>query len=225
MYHCGYCVDKDIRQGEKHFNEVVNDDPEYIKSIAMLYYTHNGMQDFAKALQWYKRLEKRLDEDLKKSDHEKTKELVQLGLGLLYEYGGGVKQDYQKALGCYKGLVDNKTMVGFHRLGLMYYYGKGVLVDYKEARSLFKKTTCAFAHQNYKLPFVYPQTGIHTDDTQNNLVFCTMSYGESIGECYYYLGMIHRNGQGFPQDEEKAQENFDEALHYGYKRAKYEIIN
>jgi TPR repeat protein len=35
--------------------------------------------------------------------------------------------------------------------------------------------------------------------------------------------MMHRNGQGVPQDEEKAQENFDEALHYGCKRAKYEL--
>jgi TPR repeat protein len=72
MYHCGYGVDKDIEQGEKHFNEVVNDDPEYMKSIAMLYHTHDGMQDFAKALQWYKRLEKRLDEDLTVSDREKS---------------------------------------------------------------------------------------------------------------------------------------------------------
>jgi TPR repeat protein len=119
MYHCGYGVEKDIEQGEKHFNEVVNDDLEYMKFIAMLYHTHDGMQDFVKALQWYRCLEKRLDEDLADSDRKKINELVQVGLGLLYEYGGGVKQDYPKALGCYQDLIDNNMGLGFHRLGLM----------------------------------------------------------------------------------------------------------
>jgi TPR repeat protein len=225
MYHCEYGVDKDIEQGENHFNEEVNDDPEYVKSIAMLYHTHDGMQDFAIALQWYKRLEKRLDEDLTDSEREKTNELVQVGLGLIYEYGGGVEQDYQKALGCYKGLVDNKTMVGFHRLGLMYYYGKGVLVAYKEALSLFEKATRDMNQWNYKLPFVYPQTGVHTDDNQSNLIFCTITLSETKGESYYYLGMMHKNGQGVPQDEERAQGYFREALYHRCKRAKYEIVH
>jgi TPR repeat protein len=101
-------------QGEKYFNDVLDIDPNYMNSIAVLYHTYDGMQDFVKVLQWYRCLEKRLDEDLEYSDRRKINELVQLGLGLLYEYGSGVEQDYRKALGCYRGLVDNKTMVGFH---------------------------------------------------------------------------------------------------------------
>jgi TPR repeat protein len=225
MYHCEYGVDKDIEQGEKHFNEVVNDDPEYIKSIAMLYHTHDGMQNFAKALQWYKRLEKRLDEDLTDSGRGKINKLVQVGLGLLYKYGGGVAQDYQKALRCYKGLVDKNMGAGFHRLGLMYYYGKGVLVDYKEALSLFEKATRDMNQWNYKLPFVYPQTGVHTDDNQSNLIFCTIALLETKGESYYYLGMMHKNGQDIFQDEEKAQGYFREALYHRCKRAKYEVVH
>jgi TPR repeat protein len=34
---------------------------------------------------------------------------------------------------------------------------------------------------------------------------------------------MHRNGQGVPQDEEKSQGYFREALIRGCKRAKYEI--
>jgi TPR repeat protein len=171
MYRCGYGVDKDIGQGEEYFNEVVNDDPEYMKSIAMLYHTHDGMQNFTKAFQWYKRYEEWLDEDSKGSGHKVANDVVQAGLGLLYEYGDGVKQDYQKAIEYYQNLVNNNTRLGFHRMGLMYYYGKGVLVDYQKALNLFEETTSAFSEYNDKLPFVYPQTDSHTDGNQNSLVF------------------------------------------------------
>jgi TPR repeat protein len=93
MYHCGYGVDKDIAQGEEYFNNVVDIDPGYMNSITVLYHTHDGMQDFVKALQWYRYLEKRLDKGLEGSDRRGTNGLVQVGLGLLYEYGGGVEQD------------------------------------------------------------------------------------------------------------------------------------
>jgi TPR repeat protein len=73
-------------------------------------------------------------------------------LGLLYEYGGGVKQGYPKALGCYEDLVDNNTVAGFHQLGLMYYYGKGVLVDYKKALNLFEEAASALSKHVFKLP-------------------------------------------------------------------------
>jgi TPR repeat protein len=43
------------------------------------------------------------------------------------------------------------------------------------------------------------------------------------GESFYYLGIMHRNGLGVPQDEEKAQGYFREALKRQCKRAKYEI--
>jgi TPR repeat protein len=223
MYHRGYGIEQDIAQGEQYFNNAVDIDPNYMNSIAMLYHAHDGMQDFVKALQWYRRLEKRLDEELADSDREKTNEPVQVGLGLLYEYGGGVEQGYQKALGCYQDLIDNNMAAGFHRLGLVYYYGKGVLVDHREALSLFEKATHGKIMVNNKLPFVYSQTYLHQYDTQSNLVFCTVTNRRLQGEPFYYLGIMHRNGQGVPQDEEKAQGYFREALKHQCKRAKYEI--
>jgi TPR repeat protein len=87
MYHCGYGIEQDHNQGEKYFNEVVDIDLGYMGSIAVSYHTRDGMQDFVKALQWYRGLEKRLDEDLKKSNRRDINKLVQLGLRLLYEYG------------------------------------------------------------------------------------------------------------------------------------------
>lgn len=165
-----------------------------------------------------------LGEDLHDSYREKINELVQVGLGLLYEYGGGVEQDYQKALRCYKNLVGNARKVGFHRLGLMYYYGKGVSVNYKEAPSLFEEDPHGVLMHNGKLASVYSQSGFYTDDTQSNLVFCTMEFVDVKGESLYYLGMMHRNGQGVPQNEEKAREYFELAFVHGCKRALLEIV-
>jgi hypothetical protein len=58
----------------------------------------------------------------------------------------------------------------------MYYYGKGVLIDYKETWSLFERAIFGILMANKRLPSVYPQTGLHTDDTLDILVFCAMSY-------------------------------------------------
>jgi TPR repeat protein len=101
----------------------------------------------------------------------------------------------------------------------VYYYGKGVLIDYKKALSLFERAICGEVMAIKKLPSVYPQTDLHTDDTLDNLVFCTMSYRDVLGESLYYLGIMHKNGQGAPQDDERAQGYFREALDNNCKRA------
>jgi TPR repeat protein len=165
MYHCGYGVEKNMEQGEKCFDSLIKIDRDYMGRIANLYHTHDEMQDFDKALKWYTILEKILDEDLLESGKARIKTQIQIDMGLLYEFGNGVKQNYQKAFDCYKKLADDNIAAGLHRLALTYYYGNGVPIDYKEAFNLFEKQEYGRL-SNGNLPYVHYYMGLDTNESQ-----------------------------------------------------------
>jgi hypothetical protein len=52
MYHCGYGVDQNIMQGEKYFDMILDIHLGYVGVVAMLYHTHDGLQNFKTALEW-----------------------------------------------------------------------------------------------------------------------------------------------------------------------------
>ncbi|KAI8888312.1 HCP-like protein [Backusella circina FSU 941] len=225
MYHCGYGVEQNNDQGERYFNDAANENIEFTEQIAALYHTYDGLKDFTKALEWYRCLEKRLDEHLNHYIYGRINEQLQVGLGLLYEYGDGVEQDYQKAMEYYKKLADNDIKIGIHRLGLMHYYGKGVLVDYKESFRLFERATLDNLWWGEKLVFVFDQNDSYRSSSQRNLVYSTMNKNAVDGESHYYLGLLYKNGQGVHQDEIKSQHHFRTAFEHGCKRAKDKIEN
>lgn len=61
-------------------------------------------------------------------------------LGVLYQEGKGVKQDYAKARELYKKYCDLGNSKGCFNLGLLYDIGLGVRQDYKKANELYQKT-------------------------------------------------------------------------------------
>ena len=60
-------------------------------------------------------------------------------LGLAYEFGRGVKQDYSQAIEYYSAAADMQYAQAFYRLGLMSAHGKGTLQNPRTARNLFQK--------------------------------------------------------------------------------------
>jgi TPR repeat protein len=60
-------------------------------------------------------------------------------LALLYEYGRGVAQDFNKAAELYKRAAEENQLESMYNLGLMYAYGRGVPQDFTLARSYFEK--------------------------------------------------------------------------------------
>jgi TPR repeat protein len=223
MYHCGYGVEKNMEQGEKCFDRLIKIDRDYIGRIGNLYHTHNEMQNFDKALEWYTLLKKRPDERFGRNAQTKIKRQIQLGMGLLYEFGNGVKQNYQKAFNYYKKLADRNRTEGLHRLALMHYYGKGVPVDFREAFNLLEKS-CSGSSFNGSLPFVHYQIGLDTNGPQKKFAYRMVETVRIQGENYYYLGLMHRHEQGVLQDEEKARGCFKLAVGFGCERTKYELF-
>ena len=60
-------------------------------------------------------------------------------LGVMYNNGLGVKQNYFKAVKLYNKACDGGNAVGCYNLGVMYNNGQGVKQDYFKAKELFGK--------------------------------------------------------------------------------------
>ena len=65
---------------------------------------------------------------------------AQFYLGMMYLYGCGTRQDYEKAETCLKLAADHGDEEAQFWLGMMYYSGKGVPQDYNAALSWFQKS-------------------------------------------------------------------------------------
>ena len=71
---------------------------------------------------------------------------AQYNLGVMYEKGEGVRQDYRKAIEWYEKSANQGYAAAQYNLGLMYYQGKGVRQDYHKAKWWFG-TACDFGYQ------------------------------------------------------------------------------
>ena len=63
---------------------------------------------------------------------------AQYNLGIMYDNGEGVPQDYKEAVKWYKLAAEQEYASSQFNLGIMYAKGKGVLQDHKEAVKWFK---------------------------------------------------------------------------------------
>ena len=61
----------------------------------------------------------------------------QFEIGLKYEKGDGIEQDYAKALEYYSRAADKNYAEAMYRLGRFYRYGLGVAINYQKAIDLF----------------------------------------------------------------------------------------
>ena len=68
-------------------------------------------------------------------------------LGVMYEEGRGVKQDYAEAAKWYRRAADQGYGYSQNNLGWMYATGRGVPKDTKESVKLFKKATISMRQQ------------------------------------------------------------------------------
>ena len=65
---------------------------------------------------------------------------AQYNLGVMYENGKGVTQDYKEAVKWYRKSAEQGTASAQTNLGLMYDKGEGVTQDYKEAVKWYRKS-------------------------------------------------------------------------------------
>lgn len=92
-----------------------------------------------------------IDNTIAKEVYEKACELEKGGscalLGIFYEYGQDVNQDYQQARTYYEKACKLNDVVGCTNLGLLYDEGRGVSQDLQQAKTYYEKA-CELGEQS-----------------------------------------------------------------------------
>lgn len=70
---------------------------------------------------------------------EKGDAKAQHNLGVMYDYGRGIPQDFSKAREWYRRAAEQGTPEAQHNLGLMYYNGQGIPQNYTEAAKWYRR--------------------------------------------------------------------------------------
>lgn len=96
---------------------------------------------------------------------EKGDVIAQLVLGVAYESGNSVKQDYKKAIMWYEKAAIQGNANAQYSLGMMYGKGQGTKQDYNKAFKWIKKSADQdFSDAQYTLGLIYMQgQGVRQD--------------------------------------------------------------
>ncbi|KAK8837474.1 hypothetical protein M9Y10_036471 [Tritrichomonas musculus] len=137
-------------------------------------------------------------------------------LGLLYENGEGVKQDFEQAKKCYEKSSEQGNSHGYNRIGFCYKNGLGTETDYLKAVEYYRKGSDLgnkFSINN--LGFCYGQgRGVKQDYSK---AFECYKKGAELGnsDSYNNLGLCYDEGRGVNQDYSKAFECYKKGAELG----------
>ena len=145
---------------------------------------------------------------------------AQLSLGLMYEFGQGVLQDYAEAVKWYRLAAEQGEVDAQFNLGGLYESGQGVLQDYKEAVKWWRLAAEqgeAMAQTNLGYMYHYGQ-GVLQDNTLAHMGY---NIGSANGN---ELGGTNRDKiskEMTPAAIEKAQAMARECMNSGYTKCGY----
>ncbi|GBB94310.1 hypothetical protein RclHR1_02330008 [Rhizophagus clarus] len=145
----------------------------------------------------------------------------QYNLGVCYQYGKGVTQDYKKAFEWYFKSANNGYARGQCNLGLCYYYGRGTIQDYKNAFEWYFKSAnngCAKGQNNLGYCYQYGK-GVKLDYKKAfDWYFKSANNGYAGGQ--YNLGYCYYDGKGIAQNYDKAFEWYLRSANNGHAMSK-----
>ena len=145
-------------------------------------------------------------------------------LGVCYENGKGVKQDYKKAFELYSLASQKGNSYGTRNVGLYYKLGRYVAQDYKKALEYYLKAYeqgCYLACDS--IARLYENgLGVVKDE---NKAFAWYSKGaeKNNKESLNSLGICYESGKGCKQDYKKALECYEKASKLGLGIAMYNV--
>jgi TPR repeat protein len=145
-------------------------------------------------------------------------------LGIIYENGYGVAQDYAKAREWYKKAADKDNATAMTNLGWLYENGRGVAQDYAKAHEWYKKAADkddATAMTNLGVLYEHGRGVAQNYAKARELYERAADQGNATA--MVDLGMLYENGRGAAQDYVKAREWFEKAADKGDASAKAKL--
>jgi hypothetical protein len=127
--------------------------------------------------------------------------MAQGKLGLMYDLGRGVPQNYAEAVKWYRKAAEQGHAVPQTLLGYMYREGRGVPQDYAEAIKWYRKAAEQGNDFAQRFLGVMYEQG---EGVPQNYAEAVMWYRRAAGQGYalaqFALGMMYDAGRGVPQD-------------------------
>ena len=141
---------------------------------------------------------------------------AQYYLGIMYENGRGVSEDYAKAVEWYRKSAEQGNVDAQCNLGYMYYYGRGVSGDYAKAAEWYRKSAeQGDATAQCNLGYMY-ECGLGvSQDYAKAVEWYRKSAEQGYADAQCNLGTMYRNGLGVSQDNAKAVEWYRKAAEQG----------
>jgi TPR repeat protein len=141
-------------------------------------------------------------------------------LGVFYQKGYGVPQDYAKAGEWFEKAVAKDHADAMNSLGVLYDNGQGVPQDYAKAREWFEKSA-AKGHPRAmsNLGVLYENgRGVPQDYVRARKLY-ELAAAKGEAQAMSNLGTLYANGYGVPQDYDKARELYEKAAAKGDAQA------
>jgi TPR repeat protein len=143
-------------------------------------------------------------------------------LGMIYDLGQGVPQDYAQAAKWYRLFTDKVpgAVLAQFRLGQIYVIGLGVPQDHAEATKWFRLAADqGYADAQTVLGFMYQDGQGVKQDYAQALKWYRLAADQGDHDAQNNLGGMYKNGQGVPQDNAEAVMWFRLAADQGYADA------
>jgi TPR repeat protein len=126
-------------------------------------------------------------------------------IGLCYEYGEGVTQNYEKAITYYRDAADKGFAQAYLNLGRCYLEGNGVREDHKEAVEYFIKAEKLDIPEASAMlgACFYDGVGVE-QDLGKAFEYFKKAANREVAMAQYFLFICYANGTGVKQNDEQA---------------------
>ena len=142
---------------------------------------------------------------LKALEINKNNMYAQYNIGLCYEYGRGVTQNYNEAVKWYRKAAEQGNASAQNNLGGCYYNGRGVTQDYYEAVKWYRKAAeqgYAFAQYNIGLCYEYGR-GV-TQNYNEAVKWYRKASEQGYANAMSWMGFMFENGKGVTKNLQEA---------------------
>jgi TPR repeat protein len=169
----------------------------YITELAQMKYVIENDTVQVKSLQeaskWFRKAAEQGDAD------------AQTDLGLMYDNGEGVAQDYVEARKWYLKAAEQNDPLAQNNLASMYHSGDGGPQDNVEALKWYRKAAeQGIAAAQFNLGAIYDKgEGVNQDFVEARKWFLKAAEQGHV-DSQFSLGMMYRNGDGVPKDYAEA---------------------
>ena len=165
-----------------------------------------------------------LEYKLNLSSAEKGDATAQFNLGVMYDNGQGVEQDYAEAVKWYRKAAMQGVASAQLNLGIMYANGQGVTKDEYEAVKWFRKAAeQGDASAQFNLGVMYDNGQGIEQDYAEAVKWFRKAAEQGHASAQFNLGVMYDNGQGIKQDYAEAVKWFRKAAEQGSASAQFNL--